>query len=82
MNFPSPVHATAACAALTATRLREAAQAQIVRAFRVQLGGGPEPSDEVVALFARLAASELRLHRRVVAVAVALEPADHDGGRL
>jgi hypothetical protein len=84
MHLPNPVHATAACAALTATRLREAAQAQIVLAFRAHLGGGPEPSDEALALFARLAVSEQRLQRRLAAAVVAAEPAvrscDEAGG--
>lgn len=75
MNIPMPVQATAACAAVTATRLREAAQAQIVRSFRAQLGGGPEPSDEQLILFARLAVSEVRLQRRLLASASA-EPQD------
>lgn len=78
MNVPSPVHATAACAALTATRLREAAQAQVVRAFRAHLGGGADPSDESLELFARLAVSELRLRRRAVEAAAA--PVAHEGG--
>ena len=84
MHVPTPVHATAACAALTATRLREAAQAQIVRAFRAQLVGGPEPSDEMLALFARLAVSEQRLQRRLAAAVVTTAPAvrscDDSGG--
>jgi hypothetical protein len=75
MNVPMPAQtqaqATAACAVITATRLREAAQAQIVRSFCVQLGGGPEPSDEQLILFARLAVSEMRLQRRVLASACA-----------
>ena len=84
MHVSAPVHATAACAALTATRLREAAQAQIVIAFRAHLGGGPEPSDEALALFARLAVSEQRLKRRLAAAIVTAEPAvgrcDESGG--
>jgi hypothetical protein len=69
---------------MTATRLREAAQAQIVSAFRAQMAGGPEPSDESVALFARLAVSEQRLCRRLVATAVAAELCDegHASERL
>jgi len=67
MNVSMPVQATAACAAMTATRLRQAAQAQIVRSFGGQLGGGPEPSDDELILFARLAVCELRLQRRVLA---------------
>jgi len=68
MNIPMPVQATAACAAINATRLRVAAQAQIVRSFRAHLGGGPEPSDDELILFARLAVSERRLQRRLVAI--------------
>lgn len=68
MNIPMPVQATVACAAISATRLREAAQVQIVRAFDVHLGGGPEPSDEQLILFARLSVSEMRLQRRLVAI--------------
>ena len=75
MNIPMPVQATAVCAAMTATRLREAAQAQIVRSFRAQLSGGPEPSDEQLILFTRLAVSEVRLQRRLLASASA-EPQD------
>ncbi|WP_143684543.1 hypothetical protein [Variovorax sp. KK3] len=84
MQFPSPVHATAACAAMTATRLREAAQAQILLAFRAHLAGGPEPEDDAVALFARLAVSEQRLRRRLAATAVATELCDegHASERL
>ena len=84
MHVPTPVHATATCAALTATRLREAAQAQIVRAFRAHLAGGAEPSNEMLALFARLAVSERRLQRRraagVVTTAPALRSCDEAGG--
>ena len=74
MNRPSPVPATAACAAVTATRLREAAQARIVSSFRAHLAGGPEPSDEEVALFAHLAVAELRLQRRWMASLARTEP--------
>jgi hypothetical protein len=77
MNAPMPVQATAACAAITATRLREAAQAQIVRSFRAHLGGAPQPSDEQLILFARLAVSEMRLQRRLLASASAV-PQDAD----
>jgi len=76
MNIPMPVHASASCAAITATRLREAAQAQIVRTFGAHLAGGPEPSDEQLVLFARLAVSELRLQRRLQASAAAGQPYD------
>ena len=74
MNIPMPVQATAACAAINATRLRVAAQAQIVRSFRAHLGGGPKPSDGELILFARLAVSERRLQRRLVAIS-----SEHDG---
>jgi len=70
MNVSMPVQATAACAAMTATRLRQAAQAQIVRSFGGQLGGGPEPSDDELILFARLAVCELRLQRRALATSL------------
>jgi hypothetical protein len=68
MNVPMPVQATTAYAALNATRLRVAAQTQIVRSFGAYLGGGPEPSDDELILFARLAVSEMRLQRRLVAI--------------
>ena len=81
MNLSSPVQATAACAAVTAARLREAAQARIVRSFRAHLAGGPEPSDEELALFAHLAVAELRLQRRWMASLALTEPAREDGAR-
>jgi hypothetical protein len=68
MNVPMPVQAAPAYAALNATRLRIAAQQQIVRSFGAHLGGGPEPSDDELILFARLAVSEMRLQRRRVAI--------------
>ena len=67
MNVSTPVQSTAACAAMTATRLRQAAQTQIVRSFGGQLGGGPEPSDDELIGFARLVVCELRLQRRALA---------------
>lgn len=74
MNIPMPAQATASCAAINASRLREAAQSQIVRSFCAHLGGGPEPSDGELILFARLAASEMRLKRRLVSIV-----SEHDG---
>ncbi|VTU37804.1 hypothetical protein [Variovorax sp. RA8] len=74
MSIPMPVQATAACAAINATRLREAAQVQIVGSFGAHLGGGPEPSDDQLILFARLVGSEMRLQRRLVAIS-----SEHDG---
>jgi hypothetical protein len=74
MNIPVPVQATVACAAINATRLRLAAQTQIVRSFGAHLGGGPEPSDDELILFARLAVSEMRLQRRLIAIS-----SDHGG---
>jgi len=47
-----------------ATRLRERAQERIVHSFRAQLEGGPEPTDEDLAIFAKLAAEEHRLGQR------------------
>lgn len=74
MNIPMPAQATASYAAINATRLREAAQAQIVRSFSAHLGGGPEPSDDELILFVRLAVSEMRLQRRLIAIS-----SEHDG---
>jgi hypothetical protein len=68
MNVPMPVQATTAYAALNATRLRIAAQQQIVRSFGAHLGGGPEPSDDELILFARLAVAEMRLQRGLLAI--------------
>ncbi len=74
MNVSMPLQATPAYAAFDATRLRIAAQQQIVRSFGAHLGGGPEPSDDELILFARLAVSEMRLQRRLVAIS-----SEHDG---
>lgn len=72
MSISLPVQAIAACAPINATRL--GAQVQIVRSFGVHPGGGPEPSDDQLIHFARLAVSEMRLQRRLVAISSA-----HDG---
>lgn len=56
---------TADAVKTAATRLRESAQATIVRSFRDYLeSGGPGPTDEELQTFARLAVAEQRLQRR------------------
>ena len=66
-----------------ATRLRERAQARIVDSFRAHLAGGPEPADEDLAIFAKLAAEEQRLTdlRDAPAQADAQQPVESQASR-
>jgi len=65
-----------------ARRLRERAQERIVHSFRAQIEGGPEPADEDLAIFAKLAAEEHRLGlRQAVPSAKPERPAPKAGAR-